>query len=71
MISVWIVLGIIIYIAIGGFVCGLMDDEEYFGLYITIWPLLACILIIVGIGELPRKLGSVIHDWWAYDRKKQ
>ena len=55
----------IVYAAIGGLICGLMDDEDNMIWYMFIWPLFFVILLIVLVAELPRRIGKEFHDRWS------
>lgn len=65
MIYVWIVLAAIAYIAVGAFICGIMDEEDYIILYISCWPIIGLIFILAAIAKLPFDLGYKINEWWC------
>ena len=61
---IYVILGILVYFAIGGFVAGLLDgrsefDELYFMVF---WPFFASLLIIYGLTLPTRKLGNFVAD---------
>ena len=59
---------IAIYVAIGGLLCGLVDEEENIGWFIAAWPLFVVIALVIILAEFPRRLGKEFHDrWWDND----
>ena len=67
MIYVWIILAALAYIAVGAFICGIMDEEDYILWFISFWPIIGLVIILVMITKLPFDLGYKINEWW-YNR---
>lgn len=66
---IW-VLAIAVYLAIGAFICGLADDEQVVGLYMTLWPLLGVMYVVITLSEIPVNLGSKVRMAWRKYKKK-
>ena len=59
-----IILGIFVYLVIGGVVSGLMDMEDGSDVAcVFFWPLMVALLIIVGTGIGMTKLGVFISEY--------
>lgn len=58
------ILWALLYCAIGGFLCGIMHDEDNLAWYVFIWPLFFVVALIVMVSELPRQIGQALSDWW-------
>jgi hypothetical protein len=57
-----IILAAVVYIMIGGFICGFVDEKKDRGLLIAIWPLVIIGTVIFIIAEIPRQVGERISD---------
>lgn len=59
-----IILGIFVYLLIGGVVSGLMDmDDSYSTICVFFWPLVLVALIFIGTGIGMTKLGVFISEY--------
>lgn len=70
----WIIgiVAILAYLAIGGFICGLADDEQVAGLYMFLWPLLGVMYVLMKLSEIPVNLGFKVRmKWRKYKRNKE
>ena len=59
MTAILTVLGVMIYLIIGGVVDAIVDDEEMFGL-IIFWPVFVGFVLVVAIGVGFKNLGLLI-----------
>lgn len=64
--TVLIILAVLLYMAIGGFVCGLNDEYDMIAFYILLWPIFILFITIVAIAEWPYKLGRRIEQYFRY-----
>lgn len=60
MITIYIILAIIAYIAIGGFVGGIFGDDDNIMWVIGFWPIFVGIVLVSLIAYLPYKLGEAL-----------
>lgn len=51
MIVVWSILGIFAYVAIGGVISAILDDDYYDGPLMMTWPMVLVILLFYGTFE--------------------
>ena len=68
---VLIILAVILYYGIGGFICGVMGEEEMLAFYVVLWPVFIAYMLIIAAGELPLKLGKRINEWGWESHEKQ
>ena len=63
MIVVWIILAVIAYLFIGGFIAGLVE-EVWSSQYIIAfaWPGVLIALVLIGLVELPIRLGEYVRE---------
>lgn len=68
MIALKIIFIAAIYIAIGGLLCGIVDEEDDIGWFVAAWPLFVVIAIVIAVAEFPRRFGKAFRDrWWGND----
>ena len=53
---------VFVYAMIGGFICGLVDEDEFFGLWLFLWPIILVIVLVARAAEFTSNVGSDIRD---------
>lgn len=59
----WIILAALLYVSIGGFICGIMDEEDYVLFYCSFWPLYALCVFLLWVVKAPFALGNKVREW--------
>lgn len=64
---IWFIIGLVLYVAIGLFICGFMDvsvdtDSDVFYPIVGLWPIVIVGSLIVIIGQVPIRLGKKLGD---------
>lgn len=54
-----IILGVVVYLIIGGVFMAIVDDEDIFGLCV-LWPVFLVLIFFVGIGWGAKEIGYLI-----------
>jgi hypothetical protein len=62
MIAVWIILGIVAYLIIGGIIAGFVNDEDLDADLIGAWPILCLCIPVYYIVEGVKRLGYTIAN---------
>lgn len=57
---IYIILAAIAYIAIGGFLGGLFQDDDVIYVWIVFWPVMLLFVSVVYVAYWPSKLGDTI-----------
>jgi hypothetical protein len=50
------------YCVTGAFICGLADEEEFYGLWLFLWPIMLVILLIARAAEFATDVGCNVRD---------
>ena len=59
----YIILATIAYIAIGGFIGGLLVDDDHIMWAVFLWPIVIAFFVTVYIAYWPSKLGAALANW--------
>ena len=69
-----IILGILAYIAIGGFIAGLVDDYEMEWFLVCLWPIALVIMLFCLIALVPKELAysfkNAVKEYMKEKEKK-
>lgn len=66
----YVIVGFILYIAIGGFIAGMCNTDSVPDdiLIASLWPIMILIIVIVLIIKYPLKFGEFVHNKLRYRR---
>lgn len=62
MILLALILVIFGYCVTGAFICGLADEEDFYGLWLFLWPIMLVILLIARSAEFAVDVGYNIRE---------
>lgn len=60
---VWSILSALVYVGIGGIICGIMDDEDYVLFYCSVWPIFAAGAFLLWVVKNTFALGNKVREW--------
>lgn len=64
MITLWIILIMVAYFAIGGLVAGIFNHLDNEILIVPFWPILLGMVLMFGIAYYPMELGKKLRKKW-------